>query len=1293
MLAPLCLFDFKSLREYVVKNHALSLFLVVSSLMLSLGCFDTAQAQNTPTANPSQLTFQTQTFVTTPSQTVLVTSNAPVSVGVTAVSPGNWLLVTPSGGATPLSLTVSIGPIVPATANVGFIDVDSPAGSVSILVTLNTYSMGPPPLSVSPNPLSFTLPANSSVPSSQSVSVSSSDSEFTGFGALTVSNGSNWLSLSPASGLVPIALGPLPGSFSVTVDPTALKGAGMFNAAIAVVPLTPIDSAGTATDVPVTVILEGTPSIEVTPSELSFGYQIGTAGPAAQVLSVSTSAGSNVGLAASSKTATCGGGWLTLSQPYLATPSSLTVSVNVSDLAQGTCTGEIDFTPASASKPSVVVPVSLLVNNRPLLQVPSTGPTFNYQLGRTIPAAQIVQITSTTPGVSFTAAATAMSGELDFLQVNPASGATPQVLELTVNPIVLARLANGTYTENVRISATGAGNSPQTFPLTLVVSNNPVLISSIPSLNFNYQIGEGPPIINQTVTITSSGAPVNYQVSTNTTECSGFLTATPASGGTFGIQNQIVVSVNVTGFTTSQACKGNVVLTVPGTSTQLLIPVTLNVGTGVLLQLGQSSVNVTALAGSTAAIQQTIPVTSSDNSFQPFTATAATSLPGSTWLSVAPNGMTLQITVNPTGLAIGVYGGSITIQGIGSAASAPIQTIPVTLTVSAITVTPTSLYFQQGDFLPSSQTLQIDGVPTGTKISASATQFNGSGTWLTTSVSGTAVTVSVSSGQLSFGTYNGVVMVVVPGAQGSPFSIPVTFTINESELRLLGSPATMYFSFQSGTQISTPAQTVQVNGVDGAFPEAVPAAIPFNVEFTSKTGGAFVSVTPTSGVTSASLSVALNAAVAAGLSPGNYSGTITVSCNCISLNGYPTVTVNLTVTPGGNTPSTGLLFVPMPACRVVDTRDSSKPEGFGPPSLSPGARSFLIPSGPCAGIPGNAQAYALNVTVVPDGPLGYVTVWPAGQIQPNVSTLNSYDGEVKANAAIVAAGTDGAVSVFATNDTDVVLDINGYFVPDTDANGLAFYPLTPCRVVDTRPGALSTVLTGMLPASSVTTVPILSGNCNVPATAQAYSLNFTLVPPGTPVSYLTVWPTGQSQPFVSTLNDPTGTVEANAGIAPAGTGGSIDVFVTDATDLVIDINGYFAPAADGGLSLYTLPPCRVLDTRNPAGAQPFQGTININVTASGCGATSAAQAQVFNATVVPAGPLGFLTLWPEGSAQPVVSTLNAYDGEVTSNLAIVPTSDTGISAYASDSTYLLLDLYGYFATAQTNPTFAARFGR
>src|SRR5581483_6311898 len=97
----------------------------------------------------------------------------------------------------------------------------------------------------------------------------------------------------------------------------------------------------------------------------------------------------------------------------------------------------------------------------------------------------------------------------------------------------------------------------------------------------------------------------------------------------------------------------------------------------------------------------------------------------------------------------------------------------------------------------------------------------------------------------------------------------------------------------------------------------------------------------------------------------------------------------------------GLQFIPVTPCRVVDTRNADG--AFGGPEMGANtSRDFSIPASSC-GIPSSAAAYALNVTAVPDGVLGYLTIWPTGQNQPFVSTLNS-DGRVKANAAIVPAG-------------------------------------------------------------------------------------------------------------------------------------------------------------------------------------------------------------------------------------------------------------------------------------------------
>ena len=378
---------------------------------------------------------------------------------------------------------------------------------------------------------------------------------------------------------------------------------------------------------------------------------------------------------------------------------------------------------------------------------------------------------------------------------------------------------------------------------------------------------------------------------------------------------------------------------------------------------------------------------------------------------------------------------------------------------------------------------------------------------------------------------------------------------------------------------------------------------------------------------------------------------------------------------GGSNP---IQLIPVTPCRLVDTRGANGPFG-GPPITGGTVRNFPIPQGPCA-IPANAAAFALNVTVVPMGRLGYLTIWPQGEQQPLGSLMNSPDGRNKANAAIVPAGVDAGVSVYVTDTTNLIIDIDGYFAP-ASSSSLAFYSLPPCRIVDTRQqnGDLGAPF---LQANQERDFPILESSC-VPAglTPAAYSFNVTAVPHPAHqrLGFLTVWPVGEDQPVVSTLNNPTGTNVANAAIVPAGTGGAIAVFPNNNTDLLIDVNGYFAPAGAGGLSLYPTAPCRVIDTRSVGSGQPFMGELTVNVINTPCSPPANAQAYVFNATVVPPGGLGYLTLWPDGEVQPVVSTLNAIDGSITSNMAIVPTNNGSIDAYASALTQLILDISSYFA--------------
>jgi sugar lactone lactonase YvrE len=553
----------------------------------------------------------------------------------------------------------------------------------------------------------------------------------------------------------------------------------------------------------------------------------------------------------------------------------------------------------------------------------------------------------------------------------------------------------------------------------------------------------------------------------------------------------------------------------------------------------------------------------------------------------------------------------------------------------ALFVEPAVLTFtsQMGGPVPAAQNLIAVVTAGSTSVTATVT----AGAWLRVSAisasSPPAFSATVDPANLGAGTYPGNIRFT---AGENSFDVPVTLQINACSYTV------------------TPASFNSIPSSGGTSNLSV-ATSASSCGWTAVTNAPWITIT--SGLTGTgngivSYQVAANTGVAA------RSGSITVGNQSIEV-----------------TQTGGLYFVPVVPCRIADTRNANGPFG-GPRMIASEARSFAIPSSGC-GIPSTAVAYSLNVTVVPAGSLGFLTLWPSGQARPLASTLNSFDGRIKANAAIVPAGSGGAVSVFVTDATDVILDINGYFVPGA-TGGLRFYSVIPCRIADTRLAA-GTFGGPILAAGQSRSFPIPQSGCGVPDTAQAYSLNVTSVPTG-PLGFLTAWPAGSARPLVSTLNAPTGAVTPNAAIVPAGTNKAISIFVTDSSHVVLDINGYFAASAPGGsqpLVFYTLEPCRFLDTRETAVVAA--GETRTVPTQTRCGIPIAPVAEVIslNATAIPRGPLSYLTLWATFGAQPFVSTLNSFDGSVVANAAIVPAS-IGVNVFVTNASDVILDVNGWF---------------
>jgi hypothetical protein len=124
----------------------------------------------------------------------------------------------------------------------------------------------------------------------------------------------------------------------------------------------------------------------------------------------------------------------------------------------------------------------------------------------------------------------------------------------------------------------------------------------------------------------------------------------------------------------------------------------------------------------------------------------------------------------------------------------------------------------------------------------------------------------------------------------------------------------------------------------------------------------------------------------------------------------------------------------------------------------------------------------------------------------------------------------------------------------------SFYTLPPCRLIDTRNPAGPTG--GPALAAGQRRALVLAGECGIPASAIALSLNITVAQP-TAAGFFQLYPGGSSSPATSTLNFAAGQVRANNAVAPVGSGATLVVVDGQApggtAHLIIDVNGYFAP--------------------------------------------------------------------------------------------------------------------------------------
>ncbi len=119
-------------------------------------------------------------------------------------------------------------------------------------------------------------------------------------------------------------------------------------------------------------------------------------------------------------------------------------------------------------------------------------------------------------------------------------------------------------------------------------------------------------------------------------------------------------------------------------------------------------------------------------------------------------------------------------------------------------------------------------------------------------------------------------------------------------------------------------------------------------------------------------------------------------------------------------PTGALDFHTLAPCRLVDTRSASP--------LAAGVRASFPAAGSC-GIPAEARALAVNVTVVNPSAAGNLVVFPSGASISLSNTVSFSTLRTRASSSIIALGVAGETDVWSSSATHLVVDVTGYFVP------------------------------------------------------------------------------------------------------------------------------------------------------------------------------------------------------------------------------------------------------------------------
>lgn len=805
----------------------------------------------------------------------------------------SWLSVSPSSGNAPAQVTVTANPTGLAAGT--YTDPNFRVITANQTVTVPiTFTVGV--ITVTPQSLNFAYTIGSTAGSqSQTLTVNGQNSSLYTVN-FTPTNGGAWLVVSPNGSQINAAL-------NGTVVNALTAGTYTGNITVTQQGSAPIN-------IPVTLTVSPEPPVTVAPSTVNLYYQLGgqNNSGAQQTVTLATTSANPLPFLFGQPSVNpnpAGRNWIVVNPTSGTIPAGGSAPVSVgydttANLPAGTYTGTVPVGATGGLISNGVLNVNLLVSNNPLLVVPTQALNFLYEIGGAAPASQTITPQSTAVAASSTTgqlpvtvtAATSTGGS--WLTVTPAANSTTgQPFTVSANPTNLTPgTYNGTITVSPGIGAT-SGNGSQTIAVTLTVANDPFLLvngssaATAAAVNLPYQVGQAAPqaqILNFT---SSTGAPLNYTVTSAETSCGSVNWLTVGQSLTGTTNGTLTVGAsNLSSLTAGQTCTGTITVTAnnPATGNQAInspvtIPVNLYVSNNPLLVNSPTSLTFTSPVGGSGSTQQVLVQSTNPNSALTYTVSETTTN-GGNWLAVGPlSGGTasgsnvINVSVVPGLLSAGTYSGSVTITSTG-VANSPV-TIPVTLQITSGSISlsqnSANLVYTVGGSNPTPVTVNVTATGGPLNFTAAANSGTSGANWLsvtpTTGTTPGTLTISANGANLSPGTYLGTVTVNSPNAANSPSTIAVTLTVNSGTLTATPAPTSGGLTLTLPQGGTTPAtQTITLAGA--------PGALNFTASATTSTGGNWLTVTPSSGTTPGTVTIS---AAAGTLAVGTYTGTVTIS--------------------------------------------------------------------------------------------------------------------------------------------------------------------------------------------------------------------------------------------------------------------------------------------------------------------------------------------------------------------------------------------------------------------------------